>query len=152
MMNSKKTLFTKQVSYTDLGLLMIRIVIGLSMLMLHGYGKLTRGPEGWERMGGLMQNLGIHFLPVFWGFMGMVAEFFGSLALILGVFFRPAAALLVITMLVAAVRHLSLPPGSEGAGLKGASHALELLGVYAGLFLTGPGRYSLPYLWRRDAR
>jgi putative oxidoreductase len=135
----------------DIGLLVVRLGIGLTMMIFHGYGKLTRGPEGWERLGGQMQNLGIDFLPLFWGFMAMFSEFFCSILLIIGVLFRPATALLVATMFVAAFRHLSLPPGSEGAGFKGASHALELLAVYLALFFTGPGKYSVSALWGKES-
>ncbi len=141
--------FKKQ--YNDIGLLVIRLGIGLTMLIFHGYGKLTRGPQGWERMGNQMANLGIDFLPMFWGFMAMFSEFFCSILLIIGILFRPATALLVATMFVAAVRHLSLPPGSEGAGFKGASHALELLSVYLALYFTGPGKYNVAALWRKES-
>jgi putative oxidoreductase len=114
------------------------------MLLFHGLGKLQGGAEAWERTGGQMANLGITFAPVFWGFMAMAAEFGGSLLLVLGVLFRPAALLLAVTMLVAMTRHLGLPEGEPGSGWKGASHALEFLGVYVALFLTGPGRYRVP--------
>lgn len=135
----------------DIGLLVLRLGIGLIMMILHGYGKITGGTDGWERMGGQMQNLGINFLPTFWGFMAAFSEFFCSTLLILGVLFRPAAALLVATMFVAAMRHLSLPADSQGAGFGGASHALELLTVYLALFFTGPGKYSLATLWGRKS-
>ncbi len=147
-MNLRSTLLSHE-RHKDIGLLLLRLGIGLTMMIIHGYGKLTRGPEGWERMGNQMQNLGIDFLPLFWGFMAMFSEFFCSILLILGVLFRPAAALLVATMFVAAMRHLSLPPGSEGAGFNGASHALELLAVYLALFFTGPGKYSIATLWKK---
>lgn len=137
--------------YNDIGLLIIRVSIGLIMAIAHGYGKLSGGPEGWERMGHQMENLGISFLPLFWGFMAMFSEFFCSILLVLGLFFRPAAALLVATMLVAAVRHLSLPPEASGAGFKGASHALELLAVYLALFFTGPGKYNITALWQKES-
>lgn len=137
--------------FNDIGLLIIRVSIGLIMTIAHGYGKLSGGPEGWERMGHQMGNFGINFLPLFWGFMAMFSEFFCSILLVLGVFFRPAAALLVATMFVAAVRHLSLPPEAAGAGFKGASHALELLAVYAALFFTGPGKYNITALWRKES-
>lgn len=136
-------------NYADLGLLVLRLGIGFSMLLLHGWGKISAGPEQWERIGGSMANLGIDFLPVFWGFMAAFSEFFCSAFLVLGVFFRPAAFLLMGTMLVAAVRHLSLPAGEPGSGFSGASHALEFLTVYVALFLTGPGRYRLSALWQR---
>jgi putative oxidoreductase len=128
---------------SDLGLLIARVGTGLSLLLFHGYGKISGGPETWERVGGNMQNLGIDFLPVFWGFMAAMSEFFGALFLVLGLFFRPAAALLAFTMFVAALRHLSLPPEAAGAGWKGASHALELLAVFTALFILGPGRIAL---------
>lgn len=150
MMNLKPLPLSHE-RYKDIGLLILRLGIGSIMAILHGYGKITRGPEGWERMGGQMQNLGINFLPLFWGFMAAFSEFFCSILLIIGALFRPAAALLVATMFVAAMRHLSLPADSQGAGFGGASHALELLTVYLALFFTGPGKYSVATLWRKKS-
>jgi putative oxidoreductase len=138
-----RALLTAKPINLDLGLLIVRVGIGLSMLILHGWGKLMGGPDLWEKLGGQMRNLGIDFLPVMWGFMAMFAEVFGSALLILGLFFRPAALLLISTMIVAALRHLNLPAGADGAGWKGASHALELLAVYLCLLFTGPGRYRI---------
>ena len=138
--------------HLDLGLLVIRIGIGLSMALFHGYAKIAGGPAVWERLGENMERFGIPFAPAFWGFMAAFSEFGGSILLILGLFFRPAAALLAITMLVAATRHLSLPEGEPGAGWKGASHALELLAVYVGLLLAGPGRFALGSLLPRRNR
>ncbi|NIP30820.1 MAG: DoxX family membrane protein [Candidatus Dadabacteria bacterium] len=127
----------------DLGLLILRIGVGLSMMIFHGFGKLKGGPELWEKIGGNMSNLGIDFFPVFWGFMAAFSEFFASFFIIVGFFFKPATALLIFTMFVAILRHLSLPDGSSGAGWSGASHALELLVVYLALFFTGPGKYKI---------
>lgn len=126
----------------DIGLLVIRLGIGGSMLVFHGYGKITGGSAAWEGIGGNMKFVGINFLPVFWGFMAAFSEFVGSILIMLGVIFRPATALLAFTMLVAVLRHLSLPADATGAGWSGASHALELLTIYVGLFLTGPGNYG----------
>ena len=130
----------------DIGLLLVRLVIGFAMAILHGYDKVSGGPEFWTQIGGAMSNFGITFLPVFWGFMAAFSEFFASILLALGILFRPAAALLACTMLVAVVVHLKMPAGAENAGWSGASHALELLSVYVGLFLTGPGKYALGLL------
>jgi len=137
----RKVLSTEPI-HRGLALLMIRLGIGFSMLAFHGYGKLIGGPETWARVGGSMQNLGITFAPVLWGFLAAFAEFFGSILLMLGVLFRPAAALLAFTMFVAILRHLNLPAEDPGSGWKGASHALELFAVYLGLLLAGAGRYS----------
>lgn len=127
----------------DVGLLVVRVGIGLSMLLFHGWGKITGGPELWERIGGNMSNLGITFAPAMWGFFAAFAESVCSALIIVGLFFRPAAALLALTMLVAMIRHLSLPEDAAGAGWKGASHALELFVIYVALLLTGSGRYAL---------
>ncbi len=127
----------------DVGLLVIRLGIGFSMLAFHGYGKITGGPEAWERIGSNMAEMGITFAPVFWGFMAAFSEFVGSALIMAGLFFRPAALLLAFTMVVAILRHLSIPAGEPGAGWDGASHALEFFCVYLGLFLTGAGRYAL---------
>lgn len=127
----------------DLGLLVIRVGVGLSMLIFHGYGKISGGPELWGKVGGAMGNLGIHFLPVMWGFFAALAESAASLLLVLGVLTRPAAALLAFTMLVAVVNHLNMPAGEPNAGWKGASHALEFFAVAVGLFIAGPGMFAL---------
>lgn len=127
----------------DLALLVVRLGVGVSMLVFHGWAKIVGGPEVWERVGGAMGNLGIHFFPVAWGFLAALAESGGSILLILGVLTRPAAAMLACTMIVAVLRHLSLPAEEPGSGWKGASHALELLAVYVGLLLAGPGLFSL---------
>lgn len=133
----------------DFGLLLIRLGVGLSLALFHGYDKLTGGPETWTRVGGAMGNFGITFLPVVWGFMAAFSEGVCSILLVLGVLFRPAAMLLALTMLVAATRHLNLPPDNPNAGWSGASHALELLSVYLGFLLLGSGRYALTGRRRR---
>ena len=74
-------------------------------------------------------------------FLAGAAEFFGGIALILGLLTRPAAAALAFTMLVATVWvHL-------GNGLfvanGGYEFSLTLLAVSAALALTGGGRLSL---------
>lgn len=139
--------------FGDLGLLLLRVVVGANMLLFHGWQKITAGPDRWVGLGGEMQHLGITFLPVFWGFMAAISESLGAVLLATGLLFRPAAALLAMTMLVAAMRHLNLPPDAAAAGWKGASHALELLAVFAALFLIGPGRYVLlPRGWRPRRR
>lgn len=138
--------------YRDIGLLVIRLGVGLNMIFFHGYGKISGGPESWQKIGGSMQNLGIGFAPTFWGFMAGFSEFFGSSLLVLGLLFRPAAALLAFTMLVASLRHLTLPPEEANAGWRGASHALELFSVYLGFLLVGPGRLAVTSLWSKRAR
>lgn len=123
--------------HRDTGLLILRIGLGC-MFLFHGLPKLFGGPERWEGIGGAMANLGITFLPAFWGFMAAISESLGGICLILGIFVRPACMLLTITMLIAAIFHLG-----RGDGLKGAAHAIEVGIVFLSLILIGPGKHSL---------
>ncbi|HNM32713.1 MAG TPA: DoxX family protein [Chitinophagales bacterium] len=123
--------------YTDLGLLIIRIGIG-GMFLLHGYPKIIGGAEKWEMIGAAMRNIHINFAPAFWGFMAAFAEFGGGICLILGVLFRPALAMLIFTMFIAAFMHYT-----NGDGFGGYSHAVENGIVFLGLFIAGSGKYAL---------
>ena len=126
--------------YRDIGLLILRIGIG-AMFLTHGGPKLLGGPAAWEKIGMSMGNLGIHFLPVFWGFMAAVSEFFGGVCLILGLLVQPACALMLFTMFVAAIMHLS-----KGQGMKEAAHAIELGILFFSMIFIGAGKYSLDEL------
>ena len=129
----------------DTGILLIRLGIGASMLIFHGYAKLTGGPEVWAKIGVNMKIIGITFLPVFWGFMAAFAEAVGSLLIMIGILFRPAAAILIFTMVIAVMTHMNISSWVFRPDWKAASHAIELLVIYIGLFLTGPGRFGLTF-------
>ncbi|SHK48025.1 DoxX family protein [Hymenobacter psychrotolerans] len=130
-------LFENRYRTHDLGLLLLRVGIGV-MFTIHGYPKLTGGPEMWAQVGGAMKVVGLDFAPVFWGFMAAVAEAVGGQLLALGLFFRIACALLLGTMVMATVMHIS-----SGDAFGAYSHALEAAFLFLGLLFTGPGRYSL---------
>ena len=66
------------------------------------------------------------------------AEFGGGILFLLGFFFRPAAAMMAFTMLVATTSHLV-----KGQGFGDYSHALEMGVVFFGMMLVGPGRLSI---------
>ncbi len=142
---SKIMLRYSEVKTIDLPILLLRLGFGLSMMVFHGWGKLMGGVEKWEKLGMSMQMIGIDFYPVFWGFMAAFAEFFCSAFLILGIFFTPAALVLCINMLIAALYHLFLPEGSSGAGIKGASHAIEYLLIYIVFVISGPGKHRVNF-------
>ncbi|OAQ38557.1 DoxX family protein [Pedobacter psychrophilus] len=129
--------FSKAYNYKDLGLLIGRIGLG-GMMIFHGLPKLMGGPEKWEALGGSMQSLGITFLPTFWGFMAGFAEGIGGLLIVLGLLFRPAAILIILTLIVAAASHFA-----GGDGWKGAAHAIETGLAFFVLFFVGPGKYSV---------
>jgi putative oxidoreductase len=125
-------------THHDFGLLVIRIVIGLGYIFVHGAPKLFAGPGRWEKLGSAVSYIGIHFSYTIWGFMASCTEFFGGILILLGLFFRPAAVFLIITMLVAANRGYV-----TGGGLSSIAYPLELGVTILGLFFTGPGKYSL---------
>lgn len=124
--------------YRDLGLLLLRVGIGLSY-MNYGLPKLLGGPPLWEELGQSMKYLGITFAPVVWGFLAAVSEFFGGMAVVVGGCFRIATFFLVCTMAVATIQHF----GRGDAYTAGAFHSTELGIVCLSMLLTGPGRYSL---------
>ena len=124
--------------FKDLGLLIIRIGLGLSFSLIHGLPKIMGGIPTWTRIGGAMGHLGIHFLPLLWGFMATVSEAIGGLLVTIGLFFRPACIFIVFTMFVASSMTLS-----QGEGLSGSSHAIELGIVFLGLLFIGHGKYSV---------
>ena len=127
-------------TYPDLGLLVIRIVLGFSYIIVHGGAKLFAGPALWTKIGSAVGFLGINFSFALWGFLASCAEFFGGILILLGLFFRPAAVFIIITMFVAANRAFS-----TGGPLSSIAYPLELGITIFGLFLTGPGKYSLDY-------
>jgi len=124
-------------TYPDLGLLILRVGIG-AMFMVHGYPKISGGPEKWTQLGSVMGMFGIKMVPQFWGFLASLAEFGGGFCLILGVLFRPACFLMLGAMAVAASMHLG-----QGDGLSVASHAIEAGIVFLSLLVIGPGKYAL---------
>lgn len=133
-------LFENRYRTHDVGLLLLRVGIGV-MFTLHGYPKLIGGPEAWAQVGGVMKLVGIDFAPAFWGLVAAVAEAVGGQLLALGLFFRVACALLLGTMVMATIQHIS-----SGDGFNGYSHALEAAFLFLGLLLTGPGKYSIDQL------
>jgi putative oxidoreductase len=124
----------------DFGLLAIRIVLGLSYMIVHGGPKLIAGPQLWTKVGSAVSYLGINFSFTAWGFLAACAESFGGLLLLLGLCFRPASVFIFITMFVAANSVLA-----GGSNLATIAHPVELGITALGLFFTGPGKYSLDY-------
>lgn len=123
----------------DEGLLVIRILIGITFI-IHGYPKLTGGMETWTFLGGAMKNIGIDFMPAFWGFLCAIAEFFGGIFLALGLLTRVSSVALFLTMMVATIFHFA-----KGDSFDVTSHAIECGVVFLGFMFMGAGKYSLDY-------
>ncbi|KYZ77761.1 DoxX family protein [Anaerosporomusa subterranea] len=130
-------LFRRWDKYRELGILLLRVGIGL-MFMYHGWPKIVGGTETWVKLGMAMKFLGVSFAPAFWGFMSAVTEFIGGFLIAIGLLTRPVAMFLSFNMIVAVVLKFS-----SGAGLGGASQAIEVGIVFLSLILMGPGRYSI---------
>jgi putative oxidoreductase len=131
-----------QISAGDLGKVAIRLGIGGLFAFHHGWQKLTAGSALWEKLGGSMGQLGIHFWPTFWGFLAMFGEFGGGLLFLLGLFFRPACAMLAFVMFMATLTMLHNPPHGW-APLDAASHPITAGAAVLGMLLMGPGKISL---------
>jgi putative oxidoreductase len=127
-------------TFPDFGLLVIRIVLGLSYVIAHGSVKLFAGPAMWTKVGSAVSFLGINFMFPVWGFLAACSELFGGILILLGLFFRPASVFIIITMLVAANQGLS-----TGKPFSSIVYPLELGITILGLFFTGPGKYSLDF-------
>ncbi len=121
-------------SSIDLALLLLRLWIGGSMLMLHGWSKLTAfstvAPNFPDPLGvGSTMSLALTVL----------AEVLGSLLIIVGLFTRLGALLGGIAMAVA----FFLVKGGQLTGASNGELAFIFLAAYATLFLSGGGRYAL---------
>ena len=124
-------------NYKNLGLLIIRIGLGFTFIY-YGYPMLMGGVHSWKGVGESTKYVGIHFWPAVWGFLAAAIETFGGFLLIIGLAFRPACILLLLTLIVAAFSHFG-----EGEHLSGALHAIEDAFIFAGLLFVGPGKYSV---------
>jgi putative oxidoreductase len=123
------------------GPLALRIPVGL-IFAAHGAQKLFGwfGGYGLEGTGQWMGSIGLapgYLMALLAG----SAEFFGGLALVLGLLVRPAAAALAFAMLVA-VFTVHIDKGLFVAN-NGYEFGLALLAVAVSLVVTGAGRASL---------
>jgi putative oxidoreductase len=122
--------------YRDVGLLIVRLGVGLNFLYFHGWPKIVSGPRGWSRTGEAMANFGVPGGYEAFGLMAGLGEGLGGLLFAIGLFFRPAALWLLSVMVVATFEQYSRPmPAPE--------HALKNAFLFAGMFLVGPGRFAL---------
>ena len=119
----------------------LRIPVGI-IFVAHGAQKLfgAFGGYGLESTGQFMASLGLtpgYLMALLAG----SAEFFGGLALILGLLVRPAAATLVFAMLVA-IFSVHIDKGLFMAN-NGYEFALALLAASLSLLISGAGRLSV---------
>jgi putative oxidoreductase len=123
--------------YRDIGLLILRVGLGISMVF-HGLPKLQGGLAAWEKLGHAVTHLGVNFFPAFWGFSSAMVETLGGVLLVLGFCFRPTTILLTFNFIVA-----TLLLYKSNAAFENWSHPAELLVVFFSLIFIGAGKYSI---------
>jgi putative oxidoreductase len=121
-------------SSADFGLLVLRVALGLSMALLHGWGKLTNLIAGTSKFPDI---LGIGSTPAL--LLAIGAELFCSLLLIVGLWTRLAALLLAITMSVA----FFMAHGGKLSGPGNGELAFVYLIGYVVLLSAGAGKFSV---------
>lgn len=128
-------------SNAGIGALLLRVPVGI-ILTAHGGQKLFAwfGGYGLEGTGQWMASIGLE--PGFlMALLAGIAEFFGGLALILGLLTRPAALVSAVTMVVA-IFSVHVSNGLFMAN-NGYEFALSLLAATAALTAFGGGRFAL---------
>ena len=127
----------------DFAKLLLRVVLGL-LILAHGIGKIKSGP-------GMIVDLVVqHHLPAFVGYLVYIGEVVAPALLIVGLFTRAAAAIIVINMIFAV---LLVHAGELFSMEKSGGYALELQALYLVtaivVALIGAGRYSIGGLYGR---
>lgn len=130
-----------QNSLDDLAKLLLRLVLGI-LILFHGWAKLRHG------IGGIEAMLAVRGLPAFLAWGVYLGEVLAPLLLILGVYTRLGAALILVNMLVALFLahsgHFSAFTSSGGWRLE--LQAMFLVAALAVLML-GAGRHALGGRW-----
>ncbi|MFZ3205203.1 MAG: DoxX family protein [Pseudomonas sp.] len=133
-----KSVVATQAGY---GLTIVRIIAGLTFAA-HGSQKLFGwfGGYGLVGVGQWMESIGL--APGYqMALLAGSAEFFGGLALVIGLLARPAAAVLAVTMLVAIVTvHLA---NGFFMSNNGYEFALALMAISLAVLVEGAGKLSL---------
>ena len=123
---------------TDLSLALFRLFAGLSLALGHGIKKVPPSAGFIEHTG----DLGFPF-PEFFAYSAGLTEFAGALLLAIGLFTRPAAFFVAITMFVAGfINHANDPFGT-------AEKAYLYFAIAVLYLVLGSGRFSADSWARR---
>jgi putative oxidoreductase len=122
--------------YREVGLLLIRISIGL-LFILYTAPALIGGPKAWGHFGTGASHFGLHSHVQVWGFLGALLGCLGGILMIFGLFFRIG----VLLVLVIALGHAIAVYGETG--FRAALPSIEMCFVLAGVLFVGPGKYSV---------
>lgn len=127
----------------DLGRLILRLVVGV-LILLHGIGKISGG------VGFILDVLNKAGLPAPFGYLVYIGEVVAPVLLIIGLWTRAAAIVVVIDMAFAvALVHVSqFFTLNQAGGWSLELQAMYLFGALS-IALLGAGRYSLGGLYGR---
>ncbi len=114
---------------------LLRVVAG-GFLLVHGWPKLMNGAAG---LTGLMTRLGL-VPPLFWAWALVLLETVGAVCIILGIFTRVVAAMLVVEFLVIVYMH---SPRGFSSAVNGWEFPAMWGLVFFVIMLRGGGPYSL---------
>jgi putative oxidoreductase len=123
-----------------------RILLG-GIFVVSGYGKLM----GLTAFAASLENNGVPFASAL-APVGASVEFFGGLAIVLGVEVRSAALLMIAFVIVATLishRFWELQDAARRAQLTQFSKNMAIIGGFALLHAAGGGRFAVERLWRR---
>jgi putative oxidoreductase len=124
-------------SSIDVGLFMIRIALAIVFIRA-GFDNLYSGKEKWIWLGHTMKNVGINFLPLFWGMCSIISEIVGGICILLGFYTNIAAFFLCITMTIATLYHIN-----TGDSWQNIFVPLSYVLILMGLICTGAGNYAI---------
>src|SRR6202047_309035 len=130
-------MFKSLAKHADLGLLIGRLGVG-AIFIVFGWHKLSGGQAVWTHYGHALASLGINFMPNVWGLIAALSEFAGGILVVVGFFFRPAATLIALTMLVAFVSTFREHPHN----FMQYSRAIEMLSIMVVFLFVEIGRAS----------
>lgn len=123
----------------------LRLIVGYGFMM-HGFAKLSRGPEAFAH---ILQTIGVP-APHFMAWVTILTEVLGGGAIIMGAFVAlaslPMAALLVVAIFTvhlpngfSAIKLVAVTPAGAQFGPPGYECDLLYLACLAALVLAGPG-------------
>ena len=132
---------SRSITANDVGLLLFRLALG-AVFIAHG-GQKMFGWFGGKGLEATVNGMAEGGIPVALAYLAAFTEFFGGIAMVIGLLTRLAGLGLGITMAVAVFKvHLA-------GGFFEFEFPLVLMLLSFGLMLTGPGRLALADLEAR---
>ncbi len=130
----------------DTVILVARVLLML-LFLIFGWSKLT----GYSGTVAMMQQHALPF-PALAAVISIIAEFFGALAIMLGIFTRPLALVMAVYTLATALlgHHFwTMTGGARIGNMINFYKNLSIVGGFLLLYVTGAGGYSLDAKLRR---